>query len=572
MKVLGIHDGKDAGVCLLADGKVLFAANEERFSRKKLHFGFPTLSLKSLFETTDVSANDIDRVSVGFRSMVETADYPIYSDIDNTKIYQKVFARSARVLGPMTGSKPFVRLTQAALRTLSKNKPGLEQALKEHGINAPVEYVDHHRSHAASAYYMSGFDDALVVTADGGGDGLAGSIYTGKQGEIAMVNEWPRVHSAGNFWFLITNLCGFDPIRHGGKITGLAAYERCDDTHRILAEFYGHDKNRMRFQNKKFILFSDAYHQLATALKGYSIQQISWGAQKVLEDAMCGVIRDAVAKTGLRKVAMAGGTFANVRLNQKILELDCVDDIFIHPHMGDGGVTVGSALDVTATHQGLKPYAISNVYWGNSATDEMIVDSLQGFPVTYEKVSDPAEHIAECLAGKKVVGLFNGRMEYGPRSLGQRSIIAEPTDESMMNWLNERLDRTEFMPFAPICIEEDAPEYFANFDAGRLASRFMTVCFDVTEHGKKMAPGIVHKDGTARPQIVNATENKYVYDALQAYKRKTGLSLGINTSFNKHEEPIVCQPNDAVEELVRGGIDILFIENYKVTSNASDKA
>jgi len=155
-------------------------------------------------------------------------------------------------------------------------------------------------------------------------------------------------------------------------------------------------------------------------------------------------------------------------------------------------------------------------------------------------------------------------MEYGPRSLGHRSIIAEPTDPTMMDWLNKRLERTEFMPFAPICIEEDAPQYFANFDAGRLASRFMTVCFDVTEYGRKMAPGIVHKDGTARPQIVNEKENKYVYDALQAYKRRTGLSLGINTSFNKHEEPIVCHPDDAIEELVRGGIDVLFIENYRV--------
>ncbi len=564
MKVLGIHDGKDAGVCLLENGVPLFAANEERFSRKKLHFGFPALALKSLFETTGVKPEEIDRVSVGFRAMVETADYPIYSDIDDTKLFQKIFAKSARVLGPLTASKPFVRATQVALRALSKNKPALEQSLRDNGINAPVEYVDHHRTHAASAYYMSGFADALVVTADGGGDGLAGSIYTGRRGELTMVNEWPRVHSAGNFWFLITNICGFDPIRHGGKITGLAAYERCDETHNILAEFYGFNERSLRFQNKKFILFGDAYHQLAAALKGYSIQQISWGAQKVLEDSICGVIGAAVERTGLSKVAMAGGIFANVRLNQKILELDGVDEIFIHPHMGDGGVTVGSALDVTARHSTLMPYSISDVFWGNSADEATIVESLGKFPVKYEKLTDTAEQIGECLANKQVVALFNGRMEYGPRSLGQRSIIAEPTDETMMNWLNERLDRTEFMPFAPICIEEDAHLYFENFEAGRQASRFMTVCFDVTEHGRKMAPGIVHKDGTARPQIVNAKDNKYVYDALQAYKRKTGLSLGINTSFNKHEEPIVCHPDDAIEELVRGGIDVLFIENYKV--------
>lgn len=564
MNVLGLHDGKDAGVCLLIDGKPVFAANEERFSRKKLHFGFPHLSLASLFETTGVKPAEIDRVSVGFRAMVETADYPIYSNIDDSKLYQKIFARATRLLGPVTASRPFVKATQIALGALSKNKQQLESALRSAGIDASVEYVDHHRSHAASAYYTSGFEDALVITADGGGDGLAGSIYIGRGGKLEMINEWPRVHSAGNFWFLITNLCGFDPIRHGGKITGLAAYEPCEETYRILSGFYGHDPERPSFINKKHILFGEAYHALAKALKGFSIYQISYGAQKVLEEAICGVVKSAVERTGLRRLALAGGTFANVRLNQIILAMDCVDEIFVHPHMGDGGVTVGSALDVAARLSSLRPQAIDDVYWGNAADEKMILEALKDYPVEYQKLDDPAPAIGACLADKKIVGLFNGRMEYGPRSLGQRSIIAEPTDPTMMEWLNKRLERTEFMPFAPIIIEEDAALYFENFEAGRLAAKFMTLCFDCTEYGKKMAPGIVHKDGTARPQTVNASDNRYVYRALQEYKKLTGLSLGINTSFNKHEEPIVCHPKDAIDELVRGGVDVLFIEKYRI--------
>lgn len=569
MNILGIHDGKDAGVCLLVDGKPVFAANEERFSRKKLHFGFPHLSLASLFETTGMKPSDIDRVSVGFTAMVETADYPIYSDIDDSKLFQNIFARVTRSLGPLTSTRPFIKMSQYGLAFLSKNKPALEADLRKSGINAPVEYVDHHRSHAASAYYTSGFTDALVITADGGGDGLAGSIYVGQQGKLEMINEWPRVHSAGNFWFLITNLCGFDPIRHGGKITGLAAYEPCQETYEILSEFFGHDPRRPSFKNKKHILFGDAYHALSRALEGYSIHQISYGAQKVLEESICGVVKAAVERTGLRKLALAGGTFANVRLNQLILELDCVDEIFIHPHMGDGGVTVGSALDVTATqmqkqNKQLMPAAIDNVYWGNATDEATIIEAIKEYPVKATRLDDPAPDIASCLASKKIVGLFNGRMEYGPRSLGQRSIIAEPTDPTMMDWLNERLERTEFMPFAPIILEEDAPKYFENFAPGKLPAKFMTLCFDCTEYGKEMAPGIVHKDGTARPQTVNASENHYVYKALKAYKELTGLSLGINTSFNKHEEPIVCHPRDALDELVRGGVDVLFIENYRI--------
>ncbi len=564
MNVLGIHDGKDAGVCLLSNGRTVYAANEERFSRKKLHFGFPYLALRDLMETTGVRPGEIDRVSVGFQAMVETEDYPIYSDIEDTTVFQKIFAGAARILGPVTATRAFVQASKQALSLISSNKQALRKSLREFGVTAPVECVDHHRSHAASAYYTSGFEDALIITADGGGDGLAGSVYTGRGGDLRVLAEWPRVHSPGNFWFLITYICGFNPIKHGGKITGLAAYTVCEEAHRVLSEFYGYDPKQLCFLNKKHLLFQDAYRALSEALRGFTVEQIAYGAQKVLEDTIVGVARAAVKRTGLRRLGLAGGTFANVRLNQKILELEGVDEIFIHPHMGDGGVTVGSALDVTARHTGLAPCAISDVSWGNAVPESVIQKTLQEYPVRSQKLHDPAGAIADCLAEKQVIGLFNGRMEYGPRALGHRTILAEPTDPTMMDWLNKRLERTEFMPFAPIILEEDAPVYFKNFDPGRLPARFMTLCFDVTDYGKKMAPGIVHKDGTARPQIVNRTDNRYVYNALKRYKEKTGLSLGINTSFNKHEEPIVCHPRDAIQELLRGGVDVLFIENYKV--------
>ena len=465
MNVLGIHDGKDAGVCLLADGQTIYAANEERFSRQKLHFGFPYLSLRNLLETTGIKPDEIDRVSVGFQAMVETEDYPIYTDIDDTNLFQTIFAGATRLLGPVTTTRAFVKASKQALSFISKNKQCLQKSLKENGITAPVDYVDHHRSHAASAYYTSGFQDALVITADGGGDGLAGSVYTGCNDQLNVLAEWPRVHSPGNFWFLITYICGFNPIKHGGKITGLAAYEVSEEAHQVLSKFYGYDPDRLTFVNKKHLLFGDAYHALAKALESFSIEQIAYGAQKVLEDTMCGVIQAAAQKTGLRKVALAGGTFANVRLNQKIFELENIDEIFIHPHMGDGGITVGSALDVTARQTGLKPQAITDVYWGNATDEKTIVETLKKYPIQYERLDNPAESIANSLEQKQVIGLFNGRMEYGPRALGHRTILAEPTDPTMMDWLNKRLERTEFMPFAPIILEEDAPQYFQNFDA-----------------------------------------------------------------------------------------------------------
>ncbi len=564
MFVLGIHDGKDSGVCLLHDGVPVYASNEERFSRRKLHFGFPHLALQDLFNTAGAAPQDIDKVSVGFEAMVETEDYPIYSDIDDTTVFQSIFAGATRLLGPVTATRAFVQASRKMLGVISKNKQTLRESLQDAGVQAGIEYVDHHRSHAASAYYTSGFQDALVITSDGGGDGLAGSVYTGKKGKLQSVCEWPRVHSPGNFWFLITHICGFNPIKHGGKITGLAAYTVCEEAHRVLSEFYGYDPEGLCFLNKKHLLFSDAYHALRDALDGFTIEQIAYGAQKVLEETIVGVARAAAAKTGLHRLALSGGTFANVRLNQKLLELDDVDEVFIHPHMGDGGVAMGSAMDVVARDTGLTPSALTHAYFGNSVPERVIEQTSSDFPVHLTRLPDPASDIADCLSEKRVIGLFNGRMEYGPRALGHRTILAEPTDPTMMDWLNKRLERTEFMPFAPIILEEDAPLYFENFEPGRLPARFMTICFDVTEHGKKMAPGIVHRDGTARPQTVNQSENSYVYRALKKYKEKTGLSLGINTSFNKHEEPIVCHPRDAIQELLRGGVDVLFIENFRV--------
>ncbi|MDP6775140.1 MAG: carbamoyltransferase N-terminal domain-containing protein, partial [Candidatus Latescibacteria bacterium] len=450
MNVLGIHDGKDSGVCLLIDGQPVYAANEERFSRKKLHFGFPYLALRDLLDTTRIHPREIDRVSVGFEAMVETEDYPIYVDIDDTKLFQRIFAGTTRFLGPVTATRAFVRASRQILSLISCNKQGLQKSLSDVGIRAPVEFVDHHRSHAASAYYTSGFEDALVITADGGGDGLAGSVYTGRKGDLEVLSEWPRVHSPGNFWFLITYICGFNPIKHGGKITGLAAYTVCEEAHQVLSDFYGYDPDRLSFVNKKHLMFQDAYHALKEALEGFTIEQIAYGAQKVLEDTIVGVAQAGAERTGLRRLALSGGTFANVRLNQKILELEDVDEVFIHPHMGDGGVAVGSALDVSARHAGLKPYAISEACWGNDVPDAVIRKTLMEHPVRWQKLSDPASAIADCLARKEVIGLFNGRMEYGPRALGHRTIMAEPTDPTMMDWLNKRLERTEFMPFAPI--------------------------------------------------------------------------------------------------------------------------
>ena len=275
-------------------------------------------------------------------------------------------------------------------------------------------------------------------------------------------------------------------------------------------------------------------------------------------------MRDAHARYGLSHVLLAGGTFANVRLNQKILEVPGIESVYVHPNMGDGGIAVGGALLLAAEQGEARPYELRDVYWGDDWSDTAIRAELEGSRgIQWQRLDDPADAIGDAMAQKQVVGVFQGRMEYGPRALGHRSILAEPTDTTMMDWLNKRLSRTEFMPFAPIVIEEEAPRFFEDFARSAYPARFMTICLECTPYCVEQAPGVVHKDGTARPQSVREDTDPYTYRALRAYERRTGLPLAINTSFNKHEAPIVGSPADAIDELKRGSVDVLYLENYE---------
>jgi carbamoyltransferase len=237
--------------------------------------------------------------------------------------------------------------------------------------------------------------------------------------------------------------------------------------------------------------------------------------------------------------------------------------------MGDGGIALGSAY-LLAGRSGLPSRRIRDLYWGDAWTEAQIEADLQSTPrIRWKKLDDPAEAIASALARKKVVGLFQGRMEFGPRALGHRSIIAEPTDTTMMDWLNKRLARTEFMPFAPLILEERARDYFVDFEGLAYPSQFMTICVHCTPLCKEKAPGVVHLDGTARPQTVNRDVDPYLHAVLSRYEQKTGLPIAINTSFNKHEEPIVGSPADAISELQRGAVDELYLESYQVLAESA---
>jgi carbamoyltransferase len=295
-------------------------------------------------------------------------------------------------------------------------------------------------------------------------------------------------------------------------------------------------------------------------------------AQLVLEEIGTQLIRYGLRLTGLRRIAVAGGVFANVKLNQRIHELDEVDSFFVHPAMDDSGLSVGSALAALAAQSEADParliQRLPNVYFGTAYSDSGIEQAIRGAGYRTQHSPSIHERIAELLAQGYVVARFAGRMEYGPRALGHRSILYQTNDPSVNDWLNERLKRTEFMPFAPATLAENATDCYEGLQGAEDPARFMTITFACSAEMKARSPGVVHVDGTARPQLVDSEGAPDLHKILTAYHRLTGIPSLINTSFNMHGEPIVCTPEDALRSFQSGNLDYLAIGNWLIANPA----
>ena len=278
------------------------------------------------------------------------------------------------------------------------------------------------------------------------------------------------------------------------------------------------------------------------------------------------LVANAARRTRLRSVALAGGVFANVRLNQAIAELDEIDDVWVFPAMGDEGLGLGAALVATARRAPLAPFRLDSAYLGDEYGEAEMRRALEAEGLPAEPLPDPAlaARVAGLLAAGRVVAVCRGRMEFGPRALGHRTILYQTGDPTVNDWLNKRLRRTEFMPFAPVTLAEHADRCYVGLDACRYTAEFMTITCGCTPCMREMSPAVVHLDGTARPQIIRRETEPFYYDVVAEYHRRTGIPSLINTSFNMHEEPIVCTPGDAVRAFLQGHLDALALGPFLV--------
>jgi len=553
VNILGISEiDNDAGAALFVDDELVGAANEERFSRIKNHTGFPIQTVDWLLRRGDVKARDLDLVAVVKAepdTEIEQIEAPL-RDYDWWGSGGPVLRRAVnwavfRGLRRVRGRREIRHLGRQISGWLDGNQIAAKRVVRAH----------HHRSHAAAAFFSAGFDDALAVTCDGQGGGVTASAWRCSGASLELVREIRTPDSMGFFYAMVTRALGFRPARHEGKVTGLAAYEPADaDALALFREIAFATADGFRTPG-----VYGALPEVRRLARARGQAPIAAAAQLVLEEIITGWIRGLVAETGLERVVLGGGVFANVKLNQRVLELYGVADLFVFPHMADGGLGYGAVVDLLAGLQGRKSQAIGDVYWGPEFEDSDVEAALLRAGLDYRHAPDIEPRVARLLAQDKTVGRFAGRMELGPRALGNRSVLHAATDPSVNQWLNAKLERNEFMPFAPVVREPDAARLLSGYRGGERASRFMTVTFGCTPPIREKTPAVVHVDGTARPQVLREVTNPGYYAILDAYVRETGLDAIINTSFNMHEEPIVMTPDDAIRGFIASRIDALAI-------------
>ena len=556
MNVLGLCDNHESGAALAADGRIVCAINEERLDRDKMSARFPWRSIDWVLSSQNLTPADIDEIVVA-GTVTPVFFLRLFKDWHESikrGANQFNYLLNLYIVHQVAGR--VLKLPMAIEGILSRLL--LTRRLRARGFTCPVRTIDHHLAHAIAAYVPSGLEPALVITADAMGDGLTVTVSLGAQGKLRCLYAQSGFSALNTYYSRMTQHLGFKANRHEGKIVGLAAHGNPGRLRPLMREqlhFVGPG-----FTRTNYLLPQSPSGGIYAELAGESREDVAAALQDNLDREVCAFVRHWIRATGVDNVALGGGLFANVKTNQRIHALDELRRIYIAPNMGDGGLCVGAALagEPAPVREPLSPFL------GPSFTEREIEDALAAAGLSYSKPADIADDVAARLADAQVVARFDGAMEYGPRALGNRSILYRTDDPTVMDWLNQRLDRTEFMPFAPMTLAEHRAACYRQTEGAETTWRFMNLCFDCTDLMRGRNPAVVHVDGTARPQILAEEDNPAVYALLSRYHARTGDPTVLNTSFNLHEEPIVCTPQDAVRAFTQARLDALAIGPFVV--------
>ncbi len=558
--ILGIWDGHDSGAALLEDGRILFAANEERYTKRKLEVAFPRNSIIAALSASGISPRDIDAVAFSTTEFTKTLSrvfpwqkesYYLFRRRKMSRPRLESLRHYAKYSMTGVGVLPLCRgISEAAVR----------KELRHMGFEKFRLYaIEHHTAHAATAAFTSGFRKALVITLDGLGDGLSGTVSTFSKGRLRRHYTIPAKDSIGIFYEQVTNIVGMRELEDEGKVMAMADYSYpFSFGENRLKDFFTLDGLRIKARYGPL----KQYDLLSRIAWSMPREQFSYMAQQLLERMLTKFVDSAIKEFGIGAVAFAGGVMSNVKANMKARNLGGLKDMYIFPHMGDGGLALGSALYANYMLNGTSAYPFEGAYLGNEYSTARVKDALKGTKgIKYEEDSDAPRHAADLITHGEYVFWFNGRMEYGPRALGNRSILAASGSDDVKDRLNLYVKKREwYQPFAPSMLKEDAPRLLHSV---KTYDRFMTTAYRVREEQSQIMKSVVHIDMTARPQMLE-NENRDYRRLLQGIRKKTGYGVVLNTSFNIHGMPIVLSPEDALYTMKKTKTRHMFLNGYYV--------
>lgn len=552
-----ICQGHDSAAALIIDGQCVAAAAEERFDRKKHSAAFPNGAIRYCLSSAGLALEDVDEIAHGFDYSPYRAAYSI--DPVSAALYDQVFSR------------------KALLDLIRRDLPGFPPER--------VFHVDHHLAHAASAYYTSGWRDCLVAVVDAMGEAHGASVYAARDGRLECILRIPANHSIGVLYSLVTLHLGFDFNADEYKIMGLAPYGdpsrfreffdnavlRSDDGSiriPLLSAKSTRDERENHLRSREFLSRNLCQARLPDTAITDEHCDVAAALQECLDAAILHICRCAASRTGLRKLAMAGGVALNCSANGKLLRSGVFDSIYVQPAAGDDGTALGAALHRAALASEVRNCRLPVPFLGPGYAHDEIEAALAGFAGRIQvtrmgSLQDTCRLAARMITAGQVVAWYRGRMEYGPRALGHRSILADPGDPGMRDRLNAMVKMREaFRPFAPAVTHEQVHRWFDV--PPRTELPYMIFIVDVRAEYRSELPAVTHVDGTARVQTVHRSDNCEFHTLLRAVGELSGREMVVNTSFNVKGQPIVNTPREAIETYLNTGIDALFLEDNLV--------
>ena len=567
MKILGIGCSSfhDPSAALLVDGEVVAAAEEERFTRQKHAYSQnPVHAARFCLEQAGLEPGDIDLVA-----------YPWSAEIMREKRWE--YAKRAFPKSPSKAVRAFTKLMRLQRRRVG----ALHATLREVGIDPAIEtaFVEHHLAHASSAFHLSGFPSAAILTADGEGEVTSTLLAEGlADGSIVKRKEVLKPDSLGLFYSTMTEYLGFNAMDGEYKLMGMAPYgdpSKVDlrDMVRLTENGFRCDDDRVWVARKlragpKIHYARAMVEELGPPRKGDALTEpyihIAAATQKLLEDMVLGLVdrhlSDALKRHDGR-LAFAGGVALNVRLNRKLIAHPLIKELWVQPASSDAGIALGAATYAAkARGQAIQP--MEHAALGPSYTSEQVQAALDKFKIPYRRLDDPCGAAASLLAKGEVVAWFEGRMEFGPRALGQRSILGNPAVPGTSDQINARIKfREKWRPFCPSVLKERGAELFDHPHD----SPFMTFTFGVRPEWKDKIAEVVHVDGSARPQYVTERRAPRFYELLKKFEGLTGIQVVIDTSLNRRGEPMNCSPEDALAMFYGCGLEFMVIEDFLVS-------